>query len=81
MKPYWTDSDGSTSWYRVHILEKNYSVKVVESPFEDDVLITEVKQEWSGGNSAPRQIQSGEEYDRVCAAFHAAKAKAVRVAK
>ena len=57
----------------MHIAEKNYSVKVVESPFEENVVITEVKLEWSGGNSAPRQIQAGAEYDKVCAAFHAAE--------
>lgn len=73
MKPYWTHSDGMTSWYRVHVLDKNYSVKIEESPFEEDVVITEVRQEWSGGNSVPRQIHAGDEYDRVCAAFYAAK--------
>lgn len=73
MKPYWTDPDGMTSWYRVHILEKNYSVKVIESPFEDDVVITEIKLEWSGGNSVPRPVPAGDEYDKVCAAFQAAK--------
>ena len=73
MKPFWTDPDGMTAWYRVHVLDKNYSVKVVESPFEEDVEITEIKQEWSGGTSSARTIQAGVEYDRVCAAFHAAK--------
>ena len=72
MNPYWTSPDGMTHWYRVHILERNYSVKVVESPFDGDE-ITEVKLEWSGGNSSPRQLSKGDEYDRVCAAFHAAK--------
>ena len=43
MKPYWTHADGMTSWYRVHVREKNYSVKVEESPFEEDVAITEIK--------------------------------------
>lgn len=74
MKPYWTDPDGMTSWYRVHILEKNYSVKVVESPFEDDVTIVEIKLEWNGGKSAARAVPAGEEYDRVCAAFRGKKA-------
>lgn len=76
LKPFWTHSDGETSWYRVHVLEKNYSVKVVESPFEEDAVVAEIKQEWSGGNSSTRQVHAGEEYDRVCAAFRAAKAKA-----
>jgi len=73
MKPYWTHADGMTSWYRVHILDKNYSVKVTESPFEEDVAITEIKAEWSGGNTAPRQVHAGDEYDRVSAAFFAAR--------
>ncbi len=72
MTPYWTSSDGTTHWYRVHILEKNYSVKVVESPFDGDEIV-EVRSEWSGGNSSPRQLQQGDEYARVCAAFWAAK--------
>ena len=73
MKPYWTHADGTTSWYRVHVLEKNYSVKVAESPFEEDVAITEIKQEWSGGNSFPRPVLAGSEYDKVSAAFFAAR--------
>ena len=73
MTPYWTHADGMTAWYRVHVLDKNYSVKVTESPFEEDVAITEIKLEWSGGNTVPRQIQAGDEYDRVCAAFFMAK--------
>lgn len=73
MTPYWTHADGMTAWYRVHVLDKNYSVKVAESPFEEDVAITEIKLEWSGGNTVPRQIQAGDEYDRVCAAFFMAK--------
>jgi hypothetical protein len=72
MKPYWTHPDGMTSWYRVHILERNYSVKIVESPF-DEMTITEIKFEWSGGNSFPRQVPPGDEYDKVCAAVFAAK--------
>lgn len=80
MKPYWTNSDGTTSWYRVHILDKNYSVKVEESPFEEDVSITEIKLEWSGGKNAARPIDHGAEYDRVSAAFRAAK-NAVQIAK
>lgn len=72
MTPYWTSPDGDTHWYRVHILEKNYSVKVVESPFDDDEIV-EVKLEWSGGNSSPRKLHDGEEYARVCAAYRAAK--------
>lgn len=73
MKPYWTHSDGMTCWYRVHILDKNYSVKVVESPFDEEGEITEIKAEWSGGNTAPRPVHAGEEYERVRAAFLAAK--------
>lgn len=72
MKPFWTHPDGMTCWYRIHILDKNYSVKVVESPFDDDE-ITEIRMEWGGGNSAQRQIQAGAEYDKVSAAFRAAK--------
>jgi hypothetical protein len=73
MKPYWTHEDGMTAWYRVHILDRNYSVKVIDSPFEEDVTISEIKMEWSGGNSVSRVIDPGDEYDRVCAAFLAAK--------
>ena len=73
MTPYWTSPDGTTAWYRVHILDKNYSVKVTESPFEEDVKIIEVKFEWSGGNTMPRHLHDGSEYERVCAAFWAAK--------
>ncbi len=73
MKPYWTDPDGSNAWYRVHLYEKNYSVKVIESPFEEDVVITEVKQEWSGGKTASRKIEAGAEYDKVCAVFFATR--------
>lgn len=73
MTPYWTHPDGSSAWYRVHIQEKNYSVKVLESPFEEDVVITEIKQEWSGGKTASRKIEAGEEYDRVKEAYFAAR--------
>ncbi|MES2950035.1 MAG: hypothetical protein V4858_15950 [Pseudomonadota bacterium] len=73
MTPFWMDPDGSTAWYRVHVLDRNYSVKATESPFEEDVAITEIKVEWSGGKSSPRRISAGEEYDRVSAAFFAAK--------
>ena len=73
IEPYWTHSDGMTSWYRVHVREKNYSVKVTESPFEEDVAITEIRLEWSGGNSVAKQMDAGEEYDRVSAAFFAAR--------
>lgn len=73
MKAYWTHPDGSFAWYRVHIYEKNYSVKVTESPFEEDVAVTEIRQEWSGGKSASRKIDAGDEYDRVTAAYFAAR--------
>ncbi len=73
MKAYWTHPDGSCAWYRVHIHEKNYSVKVTESPFEEDVAVTEIRQEWSGGKSASRKIDAGEEYERVTAAYFAAR--------
>lgn len=76
MKPFWTDSDGTTAWYRVHILEKNYSVKVTESPFDDDVQVIEVKLEWGGGNHPARKVSAGDEFDKVSAAFRAAKASA-----
>lgn len=73
IKPYWSHPDGSSAWYRVHLQEKNYSVKVLESPFEEDVAITEIKQEWSGGKTASRTIESGDEYDKVKAAYFAAR--------
>ena len=71
--PYWTHPDGSSAWYRVHIHEKNYSVKVNESPFEEDVAVTEIKQEWSGGKTTTRKIDAGEDFDRVSAAYFAAR--------
>ncbi len=73
MKPYWSDPDGSSAWYRVHVHDKNYSVKVLESPFEEDVAITEIKQEWSGGKTASRTIRAGDEYNKVSAAYFAAR--------
>ena len=73
IKPYWAHPDGSSAWYRVHIHEKNYSVKVIESPFEEDVVISEIKQEWSGGKTASRTIEAGVEYDKVSAAYFAAR--------
>lgn len=73
MTPYWTHADGMTAWYRVHVLDKNYSVKVAESPFEEYVAITEIKLEWSGGNSVAKRIDAGEEYDSISAAFFAAR--------
>ncbi|MEO7104959.1 MAG: hypothetical protein ABIZ09_01180 [Rhodoferax sp.] len=73
IKPYWTHPDDSFAWYRVHIHDRNYSVKVVESPFEEDVAITEIKQEWSGGKTASRKIEAGEEYEKVSAAYFAAR--------
>jgi hypothetical protein len=73
IEPFWTATDGLSAWYRVHILEKNYSVKIVQDPFEEDGLIAEVRAEWSGNKSMARTLSNGEEYDRVCAAYHAAK--------
>ena len=73
MKAHWTHPDGSYAWFRVHLHEKNYSVKVIESPFEEDVAVTEIKQEWSGGKTASRRIDAGEEYDRVTAVYFAAR--------
>ena len=73
MDPYWTSSDGQSAWYRVHILEKNYSVKIVEDPFEEEGMITEVRMEWSGNKTVARTLSKGDEYDRVCAAYRAAK--------
>ena len=76
MQAYWTDSDGFTSWYRVHILDKNYSVKVVESPFEEHGDVQEVKLEWGGKRTPARKVAAGPEFDMVRAAFFAAKKKA-----
>lgn len=73
MTPYWSHPDGSYAWYRVHLQEKNYSVKVLESPFEEDVAITEIKQEWSGGKTASRRVDAGDEFERVKAAYFAAR--------
>jgi len=73
MKPYWSHPDGSSAWYRVHLHEKNYSVKVLDSPFEEDVVIAEIKQEWSGGKTASRTIEAGDEYNKVSAAYFAAR--------
>lgn len=70
MKPFWTDDE--TAWYRIHLGEKNYSVKASEDPF-GEVQILEIKSEWSGGKTASQTLSEGERYDRVAAAFLAAK--------
>jgi hypothetical protein len=70
MKPYWTD--GESAWYRIHLAERNYSVKASEDPF-GEVSILQVKTEWNGGKRPPQPLLNGEEYDQVCAAFLNAK--------
>ncbi len=71
MKPFWTD--GESAWYRIHLAERNYSVKASEDPFVELTILL-VNSEWNGGRRPPQALHSGEEYDRVCAAFLAAKA-------
>ena len=70
MRSFWTD--GESSWYRIHLAEKNYSVKASEDPF-GEVSILQVQAEWNGGKRPATTLHNGEEYDRVCAAFLAAK--------
>lgn len=70
MKPFWTD--GESSWYRIHLADRNYSLKVSEDPF-GDVSFLQVQTEWNGGKRAATPLLSGEEYDQVCAAFLVAK--------
>lgn len=70
MQPFWTD--GESAWYRVHLGEKNYSVKASEDPF-GEIEILEIKSEWSGGKSASQKLSAGEHFDRVAAAFLEAK--------
>jgi hypothetical protein len=70
MQAYWTRDD--VSWYRLHLADKNYSVKAAEDPF-GDVNILEIKSEWSGGKSVSQTLGPGELYDRVAQAFLAAK--------
>ena len=73
MKPFWTD--GETSWYRVHLVDRNYSVKASEDPF-GEIQILEIKSEWSGGRSASQKLAAGDLYDNVAAVFLAAKRNA-----
>jgi len=73
MQAYWTRDD--VSWYRLHLADKNYSVKATEDPF-GDVNILEIKSEWSGGKSVSQTLGPGELYDRVAQAFLAAKKSA-----
>jgi hypothetical protein len=73
MKPFWTD--GESSWYRLHLAEKNYSVKASEDPF-GEVAILQVQAEWNGGKRPATTLHSGDEYDQVCTAFLAAKSSA-----
>lgn len=70
MQAYWTQGD--ISWYRVHLADKNYSVKASEDPF-GDVSILEIKSEWSGGKSISQTLSPGPLYDRVAQAFLSAK--------
>ena len=70
MQAYWTQGDVSRD--RVHLADKNYSVKASDDPF-GDVNILEIKSEWSGGKSVSQTLSPGELYDRVAEAFLAAK--------
>lgn len=70
MHAYWTQGD--VSWYRVHLADKNYSVKASEDPF-GDITILEIKSEWSGGKTVSQTLPAGELYERVAQAFLAAK--------
>lgn len=72
MKPFWTHSDGQTALYRFHLLEKNYTIKVLDDPFSG-TRILEIKSEWNGGKSFAQVVQPGKEYDRIEAAFLKAK--------
>lgn len=71
MQSFWTDGDAS--WYRIHLAENNYSVKASEDPF-GDVTILQVQTEWNGGKRPAQTLLVGEEFDRVCTAFLAARA-------
>lgn len=73
MQAFWTD--GESSWYRIHLAERNYSVKASEDPF-GEVNILQVQAEWNGGKRPAITLRDGDEYDRVCAAFLAAKSAA-----
>lgn len=70
MQAYW--SKGDTAWYRLHLADKNYSVKTSEDPF-GDITILEIKSEWSGGKTASQTLAPGDLYNRVAQAFLAAK--------
>jgi hypothetical protein len=73
MKPFWTD--GESAWYRIHLAERNYSVKASDDPF-GDISILQVQAEWNGGKRPAQTLLSGDEYDHVCAAFLTAKSSA-----
>lgn len=71
MKPFVIHTTGEASWYRFHHLEKNFSIKVIDDPF-DGLQVQEIKLEWGGGKSVPKILAEGDEFDRVKALFLAA---------
>jgi hypothetical protein len=66
-------TDGDNAWYRLHILEKNYSVEASEDPF-GELQILHIRSEWNGGKSVARNVPAGPEFDKIAAAFLTAKA-------
>jgi len=54
MIPYW--KDGDTARYRLHLLDKNYSVKITEDVFGDLEILTDRNSNRMSPSIAPQTL-------------------------